>query len=257
MVLKVEVLGLDGKKIKDISLPSTFQTIYRPDLIRRAVIASSANRKQPQGRDPFAGTRNTAVSRGSGFGRARVPRIRGGGTRRVDQGAFIPMVVGGRAAFPPKVEKKIKEKINKKERKLAIKSAIAATANEPLVRLRGHQFEEGVKLPIVVSDELENILKTKEVLKVFKNLKIYPDIIRASNKKIRAGKGKMRGRKYKRKKSILIVISSLNKNILKGARNIQGVDVSFVDYLNAEKLAPGGHPGRLTVWTESAIKQIE
>ena len=55
----------------------------------------------------------------------------------------------------------------------------------------------------------------------------------------------------------MIVISSLNKNILKGARNIQGVDVSFVDYLNAEKLAPGGHPGRLTVWTESAIKQIE
>ncbi len=257
METKVDVLGLDGKKIRDISLPSTFQTVYRPDLIRRAVIASSANRKQPQGRDPLAGTRNTAVSRGSGFGRARVPRIRGGGTRKVDQGAFVPMVVGGRAAFPPKVWKNIKEKINKKERKLAIKSAIAATANETLVRLRGHQFEEGLKLPIVVSDELEDVSKTKEIIEIFKNLKIYPDIVRASTKKIRAGKGKMRGRKYKRKKSILIVISSLNKDILKGARNIQGVDISYVEYLNAEKLAPGGHPGRLTIWTESAIKQIE
>ncbi|MFX1452138.1 MAG: 50S ribosomal protein L4 [Promethearchaeota archaeon] len=255
--MKVDVLGLDGKKIKDITLPSTFETVYRPDLIRRAVLASSANRKQPQGRDPLAGTRNTAVSRGPGLGRARVPRIRGGGTRKIDQGAFVPMVVGGRAAFPPKVEKKITEKINKKERQLAIKSAIAATANETLVRLRGHQFEEGVKLPIVVSDEFENISKTKEVLDVLKNLKLYADIERASIKKIRAGRGKSRGRKYKKKKSILIVISSLNKNILKGARNIQGVDVSYVDYLNAEKLAPGGHPGRLTLWTESAINQIK
>ena len=67
----------------------------------------------------------------------------------------------------------------------------------------------------------------------------------------------MRGRKYKRKKSILIVISNLNKDILKGARNIQGVDVSYVEYLNAEKLAPGGHPGRLTVWTNSAFEKVE
>ncbi|MHA1300634.1 MAG: 50S ribosomal protein L4 [Candidatus Helarchaeota archaeon] len=257
MDTKVDVLGLDGKKIKDIPLPSVFQTTYRPDLIRRAVLASQANRKQPQGRDPFAGTRNTAVSRGSGHGMARVPRIRGGGTRRVSQGAFIPSTVGGRAAFPPKADKKISEKINKKERRLAIKSAIAATINMNLVRLRGHQFEDNVKLPLVVSDELEDISKTAEVLKVLRVLGVYPDIERASKKKIRPGKGKMRGRKYKRKKSLLIVISDLKKDILKGARNIQGIDIIFVDYLNAELLAPGGHPGRLVIWTESAFKQLK
>ncbi|MHA1380250.1 MAG: 50S ribosomal protein L4 [Candidatus Helarchaeota archaeon] len=257
MAVKVDVLGLDGKKIKQIEVPSTFTTVFRLDLIRRAVIACQANRKQPQGRDPLAGTRNTAVSQGSGHGRARVPRIRGGGTKRVDQGAFIPGTVGGRAAFPPKSCKKIHEKINKKERRLAIKSAIAATANLDLVRFRGHKFEENIKLPIVVSDELENISKTSEVIEILKILGVYPDIIRASKKKIRPGKGKMRGRKYKRKKSLLIVISNLKKDILKGARNIQGVDVSFVDYLNAELLAPGGHPGRLVIWTESAFKRLK
>ncbi len=257
METKVSVLGLDGKKIKDLVIPTTFQAPFRPDLIRRAVLACQANKKQPQGRDPLAGTRNTAESRGVGTGRARVPRIRGGGTGKVDQGAFAPGTVGGRLPFPPKAEKKIGEKINKKERRLAINSAIAATGNVGLVRLRGHQFEENVKLPLVVSDELEDISKTSNVLDVFKVLGVYPDIVRASVKKIRPGKGKMRGRKYKKKKSVLIVISELKKAIIKSARNIQGVDVMFMDYINAELLAPGGHPGRLVIWTESAFKQIK
>lgn len=257
METKVSVLGLDGKKIKEILLPTTFQTVYRPDLIRRAVLACIANRIQPQGRDPNAGKRRSAESRGPGTGRARVPRVRGGGTRKADQGAFVPMTVGGRVAFPPRVEKKIKEKINKKERKLAIKSAIAATGNVHLVKERGHQFEEYVTLPLIITNEIEDIEKTKEIIEVFKKIGIYPDIIRAAKKKIRAGKGKMRGRKYKRKKSILIIVSDLEKNIIKAARNIQGVDVSFVKYISAENLAPGGHPGRLVIWTESAFAELE
>lgn len=257
METKANVLGLDGKIIKEIPLPTVFQTIYRPDIIKRAVLASQANRKQPQGRDPRAGCRNTAVSRGVGHHKARVPRSKASGTRKADHGAFVSMAVGGRVAFPPKVIKKIKEKINKKERSYARASAIAATANEKLVRLRGHQFEENVKLPLVVSDSLEEVSKTNEIIEILKVLGVYPDILRASKRKIRAGKGKMRGRRYKKRKSILIVTSNLEKKILKSARNIPGLNVHYINYLSTEKLAPGGHAGRLTIWTESAIAKLK
>ncbi|NOR47934.1 MAG: 50S ribosomal protein L4, partial [Methanosarcinaceae archaeon] len=73
---------------------------------------------------------------------------------------------------------------------------------------------------------------------------------------IRAGKGKLRGRKYKHKKSVLIVAGEQSL-ITKAANNLSGVDVATVDSLNAELLAPGTHAGRLTIWTESAISNLE
>jgi len=54
----------------------------------------------------------------------------------------------------------------------------------------------------------------------------------------------------------LLVVS--NKGGLnKAARNVPGVDVVGVKDLCAEDLAPGGDPGRLTVWTKSAIEDLE
>ncbi|MHA1797347.1 MAG: 50S ribosomal protein L4 [Candidatus Helarchaeota archaeon] len=253
---EVEVFNLEGKKIEKIQLPEIFQTEFKPWVIRRAHLACQANRKQPKGRDPMAGKRTTAESRGPGHGISRVPRVKGSGTGRSSSGAFINMAVGGRVAFPPLPEKIITERINKKERRLAIRSAIAATANKELVTLRGHKFEDAVKFPIVVTDDLLEIKTTKEIIEILDVLGLFPDIERASVKKVRAGKGKMRGRRYKKKKGILIVGKNTS-DLYKAARNIAGVDISEVRNLNADILAPGGHAGRLTVWTKSAILELQ
>lgn len=250
--MKVKVFSLNGEPIEEIELPKVFETPFRPDLIRRAVIASWTHRIQPQGRDPMAGKRRVTENIGKGHGMARVERIK----TPPRFAAFVPFARGGRRAHPPKVEKIIWEDINKKERKLALMSAIAATANYDLVRARGHIIDNIPQIPLIVEDELEKIGKTRETREIFKKLGIWDDIERAKkNTKVRAGKGKMRGRRYKKAKGPLIVVAK-NEGILLGARNHPGVDVVLVDNLGVEMLAPGTHPGRLTVWTKGAIERL-
>ncbi|HIP74877.1 MAG TPA: 50S ribosomal protein L4 [Thermococcus paralvinellae] len=250
--MKVKVFSLNGEPIEEIELPKVFETPFRPDLIRKAVIASWTHRIQPQGRDPMAGKRRVTENIGKGHGMARVERIK----TPPRFAAFVPFARGGRRAHPPKVEKIIWEDINKKERKLALMSAIAATANYDLVRARGHIIDNVPQIPLIVEDELEKIGRTRETRKVFKKLGIWDDIERAKkNTKVRAGKGKMRGRRYKKAKGPLIVVAK-NEGILLGARNHPGVDVVLVDNLGVEMLAPGTHPGRLTLWTKGAIERL-
>ncbi|AHF79589.1 50S ribosomal protein L4 [Thermococcus paralvinellae] len=250
--MKVKVFSLNGEPIEEIELPKVFETPFRPDLIRRAVIASWTHRIQPQGRDPMAGKRRVTENIGKGHGMARVERIK----TAPRFAAFVPFARGGRRAHPPKVEKIIWEDINKKEKKLALMSAIAATANYDLVRARGHIIDNIPQIPLIVEDELEKIGKTRETREIFKKLGIWDDIERAKkNTKVRAGKGKMRGRRYKKAKGPLIVVAK-NEGILLGARNHPGVDVVLVDNLGVEMLAPGTHPGRLTVWTKGAIERL-
>lgn len=245
--MKADVLSLNGEKIEEIELPSVFEEVYRPDLIRRVVLAFQANRRQPYGASPLAGKQTSASCWGVGYGRARVPRLPDGTAR------LAPMARGGRRAHPPKAEKKWEKKVNRKERRLALRSAIAATCNEELVRKRGHKFS--ASLPIVVEDKIEALGKTKEVENVFRAIGVYEDLERAMNRKVRAGRGKMRGRKYKRRKSVLIVIRE-DRGISKAASNLQGVDVVRVNELNVEHLAPGTHPGRLVVYTKGAIEWL-
>jgi len=256
--LKGKVVDLSGNFIKEITLPPVFTEEYRPDLIKRAVLAMQSNRLQPKGTNLLAGRKTSAENWGPGRGVARVPRIKEG--RRA---AKVPQAVGGRRAHPPKTEKILKKKINKKERRKAIKSAIAATINPELVRDRGHRFNEGIELPIVVEDSFASLEKTSAVMGFLESIGVWEDLIRAKDRKIRAGRGKMRGRRYKSKKSILVVISgdegtveSEYPRIMKGAENLPGVDVSYVAELNAELFAPGTHPGRLTIWTESSITKL-
>lgn len=247
----VKVLNLEGEAVKEIELPKVFKTPVRPDLIRRAFLAIKTARIQPQGRDPMAGKRTTARSLGVGLGIARVPRIKG--SRRA---ALAPMTVGGRRAHPPTTEKKIRERINRKEKSLALKSAIAATAYKFFVKKRGHVVEEIELFPLVVTDDLEKLEKTAEVRDLLIKLGVWADVIRAKEGiRVRAGKGKMRGRRYKKPKSVLIVVGKKG-SVLKAAKNLPGVDVALVDKLNVELLAPGGEPGRLTVWTEAAIEYL-
>ena len=254
--MKVHVYDLEAKPVEEIVLPHVFTTPFRPDLIRRAVISSISMRIQPYGVDKMAGKRTTAESWGPGYGVARVPRIKGRHYPAAARAALAPMTVGGRKTHPPVPEKKIKEKINKKEKRLALFSAIAATAIPEIVKSRGHIIDQIPELPLVVSDELQRLQGAKETREVFIKLGIWPDILRAKKRKrIRAGKGKMRGRKYKKPRGPLIVISE-DEGILKAARNHPGVDIIRVNLLNVELLAPGAHPGRLTIWTKSAIEQL-
>ncbi len=250
-MVKVNVYSLKGDATDKIVLPEIFEEAYRPDIIKRAVISTQTARIQPWGSNPMAGKRTTAESFGSGRGAAMVPRIKGS-----SQAAFVPQAIGGRKAHPPRVKTNHHEKINHKERVLAIRSAIAATAKRKLVAQRGHKINNLTNIPLVVSDELETIKKTKETREIFKELGIMDDILRAKKgRKIKSGKGKLRGRKYRTPTGPLIVVGN-DRGISLGARNHAGVDVVEVSNINAELLAPGTQPGRLTVYTESAIEKL-
>ena len=244
--MEATVKDLTGDAAGEVDLPPVFSTPYRPDLIRRAVLAARANRSQPYGADPFAGKRTPAESFGSGRGLAHVPRQNGRGRK-------VPQAVSGRRAHPPKAEKDRTQKVNDKERKQAVRSAIAATADEELVRARGHRFSDDVELPVVVSDDFEELVKTREAADAVEALGLGADVERADSATIRAGRGTTRGRKYRRPTSILFVTAGEPS---RAARNLAGADVATAREVNAEDLAPGTHAGRLTVWTESAIEEV-
>jgi large subunit ribosomal protein L4e len=254
---KVPIYDLDGKEAEKIELTEIFRTDFRPDIIKRAVLASRRNRQIPYGVDPRAGKRTSAESWGTGRGAARVPRVKGSKTHSASRAALIPFAVGGRRTHPPDGNQNFTEKINKKEKNLAKRSAIAATADPILVESRGHIIEEVNFLPLIVLNEIESLKKTKEIQTVFHNLGLSYDLAKAKrrNSHVRAGKGKRRGRKYKRGKSVLLVVGS-DKGVIEAARNIPGVDAVVVDQLNTEHLAPGTHAGRLTVWTKSAVEYL-
>lgn len=247
-----KIFDLTGKPVGKIKLPKVFDTPLRPDVIKRAALAIQSHRFQPQGRNSMAGKRTTAESRGVGLGISRIPRTKGPGQRA----ALAPSTVGGRTTHPPVSEKKIIKKIPKKEKRLALFSAVAATASKKVVASRGHRIDDIPQTPLIVTDKLEELTKTKEVEEALINLGSLSDLYRVKeSRKIRAGKGKRRGRKIKQAVGPLIVVAE-DKGIGKAARNILGVDVVTVNSLNAEILAPGTHPGRLTVWTSSAIEKL-
>ncbi|MEF8891262.1 MAG: 50S ribosomal protein L4 [Haloferacaceae archaeon] len=245
--MNATVRDLDGTEAGEVDLPAAFDTVVRPDLIRRAVSVSQANRKQPYGSDPLAGMRTPAESPGSGRGMAHVPRQNG-------QARRVPQAVKGRRAHPPKAEKDQGKDLNRKERKLATRAALAATTDAETVRERGHQFDDDVDLPVVVADDFEAVHRTQEVVDVLEALGVHADVERADEGRTRrAGRGTTRGRTYREPTSILFVTSDEPS---RGARNLAGADVTTGSEVNVEDLAPGGDPGRLTIFTESALAEV-
>lgn len=254
---KIFVLGLDGKEKTKISLPKVFSLFPRKDLIQRAVASAESAEKQPQGRDPLAGKRNNAESWGTGHAMARVPRIKGSGFPGARNAGFMPGVVGGRLAHPPRAEKIILKKLNRKEKRIALLNAISATGNRDLVEQRGHNIQDLTNFPLVIDDKIQTLKKTNQVMDVLSTIGLDSEIFRVKDgRTIRAGKGKRRGRKYKNKKGPLLVIKE-DFGIYKAARNISGVDVINVDHLNCKNLAPGANIGRLVIWSQSAFKHLE
>jgi large subunit ribosomal protein L4e len=256
------VYGLNGKEKGKVDLPSLFSGKVREDIIRRAVLAEISAFRQRYGSDPLAGQRSSAHYHGRRGRRdsqmnremSRMKRIHGMGflnmTARV-----VPQAVKGRRAHPPKPEKNWVLKINKKERMKAMDSALAATKDREMVSNRGHKISEIKHLPLVLEDDLQKTKKTKEVLDVLVKLGLKEEIKRCGNKKVRAGRGKTRGRRYRIKKGPLIIVER-DEGISKAGGNIPGVDVVERRKLDVGMLAPGTHPGRLTVFTKSVIKEL-
>lgn len=249
---QINLYSLRGKASDVIDLPPVFLGDVRKDLVRRAVLAARANRRQSYGPGIKAGMRHAVSTWGKGRGVARVPRVTD--SRRAAQ---APGVVGGRRAHPPRPWKDWSLKINRKERVKARNSALSAIRDPDIVVARGHKFNKKLTLPVVVENDVENLEKTAEAVDFLKKLGVYDDIERATNgKKVRAGRGKMRGRRYKSPKSFLFVISDPN-NKGKAFRNLPGVDIIAPEQLSTEMLAPGGDPGRLTLFSAKAIDELK
>lgn len=262
--MKLPILDAKRAKQGELELPKQFKEPFRPDLIRRAVHALQAAARQPYGSDPEAGKRSSAELsrrrrkyRGSyGAGISRVPRkiLSRRGTRMYWVGAFAPGTVGGRRAHPPKAEKQWEQKINTRENRKAIRSALAATVDSARVAARGHKVPK--EYPFLLDPSFEGLTRTSDVKKALLGLGFADELARAEKGRVRAGKGKMRGRKTVRATSLLLVCADGDAPLLKAARNVPGVDVVPVDALNAELLAPGTHAGRATLLTSAAIGRL-
>ncbi|MDJ0270732.1 MAG: 50S ribosomal protein L4 [Aigarchaeota archaeon] len=251
----VPVYSLEGEQEGEIRLPHIFLTPKREDLVRRAVVHLLTHTLQPKGAMKGSGHKYSVESWGPGYGIARIARIRGRGTPKYGSGGMVPSAVGGRPTHPPVPEKKIHKGLNKKERRLALAVALAFTASREHVAGRGHRIPEDKPLPIVVSDELEALKKTREVEALLERLGLADELRRCAARKVRAGKGKRRGRRYKQRVGPLIVVAN-DRGVGEAAGNIPGVDVVEARNLSVLHLAPGAKPGRLAIFTPTALQII-
>ena len=256
--MKVPVLTTNGKNDGEMELPLVFHTEFRKDIIHKAFTNLNSHKFQPQGRHPTAGMDVVARSNDppTGQGASRIAKMRGGGGGRLGQAGGVGSVRGGRQAHPPKVQKVIFKKLNKKENKLALCSAIAATQSKEIIESRGHRIENLKTFPIVISDDIESITKTKEMLKILDSLNLMQDVDRLKSRKARSGKSLLRGRGAKIGKSVLFVVSN-SKQLSKACGAIPGVEARAAKDLSVLDLAPGGVPIRLVVYSKSALKEIE
>lgn len=247
------LFNLDGSLLEYVELPLLFSYPVRIDIIRRAVHSAITARLQIKARDALAGRRRVGESWGIGYSVARVPRLDSG------RAVLAPNVVGGRRQFAPTVSENLHEEINRKEMKLAIISALAALANRSFVMKRNYVLPDKIgALPIIMANDFEDLNSARQVRECLKRLGIWENIVRAQEgTKVRSGRGKMRGRRYKTPKSILFIISSTESPVIQAVRNLPGSDYLTPDNLNILKLAPGGLPGRLAVISQKALKLIE
>ena len=253
---KIPVLGLDANVVGEITMPKSFLAPLREDLVWKVFIHLQTHALQPKGAFKGSGHKYSVESLGAGYGMARISRIKASGTGKSLAGGMVNSAVGGRPGHPPVPEKKIHKDINEKEKRVALLVAVAFTGNKEAVRARGHRVPDEVALPIVVDERIESLAKTRELREFLEKIGLKEELERCKEKKIRAGKGKRRGRRYKRRVGPLIVISE-DRGIEEAADNLPGVDVVKLKDLSVLHLAPGAKPGRLTIWSKSAFEKLD
>ncbi|MEM3116343.1 MAG: 50S ribosomal protein L4 [Candidatus Pacearchaeota archaeon] len=262
MKSKLEIINLEGKKIKEIDTPKFFKEKIREDIV--AKVLETKKIKQPYGPFSEAGKQHSASGKivhrrnvwrsGYGWGISRIPRkiMSRRGSRFHWIGAEVASTRGGRRAHPPKpLSMMKKKKINKKEALIALLSALSSTANKDYVLKKYESLNEKDirSLPIVI--DTISINKIKDFIKNLKNI-LGKELFKVAlkRKKIRSGKGKLRGRKYKKNAGILIVTGKneeVKTNLL---------DVKKAQNVNVSDLAKGGL-GRIVIYTENAIKELQ
>ncbi len=254
--MKAQLYDIKGSKKREIELPEVFNAKIREDLVQKVYEAFKFNERTPYASYNKAGKRHSASGTIShrrhewkghyGKGISRIPRktMWRRGTQFFWVGAEISSARGGRRAHPPKLNRRIR-KINKKEFVLAFNSALAATANLDYIKKRYQSLDMHDKAPIIL--ESVSNPKAKDLIHFLKIIfgKFIPHVLK--KKSIRAGRGKLRGRKYKSNAGILLV-KSPTENF-----KIKGLDLKSTSELKISDLYP---LGRLTVFTEKALQEI-
>jgi large subunit ribosomal protein L4e len=262
MTMQAKVVRIDGKESHTIELPSVFETPFRYDVIHKVYVNLLSHSFQRQGRYPMAGEVVSAESRNTGLGIARIARARGEGFSRAGQAAGVASIRHGRVPHPPESWKNIYKKVNNKEKQLALCSAIAATARKDLIERRGHKLSNISSFPIIVSDDIESISKTKDLLNLLRVLGLQQELDRVDfSRKARSGTARRRGREGRSAVSAIIVVGGRgdedeNKNIRKLSGSVGGVEIKQVKDLSVLDLAPGSKPIRLAIYSENAIKEL-
>lgn len=240
-----------------MALPAVFKAPIRSDIVEFVHANMAKNKRQARAVSEKAGHQTSAESWGTGRAVARIPRVSGGGTHRAGQAAFGNMCRGGRMFAPTKIWRKWHVKTNQTQKRHASAAAVAASGIPALVMARGHRVEKIDEVPLVVANGVEHFTKTRQAVTLLKTLNAYSDVEKVENsKKIRAGKGKMRNRRFTQRRGPLVIYNEDN-GIVKAFRNIPGVELCSINALNLLQLAPGGHLGRFCIWTQAAFEKLD
>jgi len=247
-----------SKVVNKVALPAVCTTPVRLDIVQFVHDQINKNNRQAHGVQKNAGMQHSAESWGTGRAVARIPRVSGSGTHRSGQGAFGNMCRKGRMFAPLKTFRRWHRKVNLKQKRHAVASALAASAMTPLVLARGHKISSIPSLPLVVDNKLEQTEKTKDVVAFLKRVGGYEDVQRViDNSSTRPGIGKRRYHNTKVRKGPLFIYSNENAGLVKAVRNLPGADICNVNRLNLKLLAPGGHLGRFVIFTEGAFTALD
>ena len=265
---------------EQVPLPEVFTSPIRSDVVRAVHDSLAKNDRQPYAVSDMAGEWATAHSWGTGRAVSRAPRVHGSGTHRSGQVSGANFARGARMSAPTKIWRRWHVKVSKAQRRYAAASALAATAVPALVMSRGHAIERVTEVPLVLSADAEQLRHTKDAVAALRACGAYGDVERAAaSKKLRAGRGKMRNRRYTMRRGPLVIFagdegqqqqqpsetaagsrassSSSKPTCARAFRNLPGVECVHVDRLSVLDLAPGGHLGRFCVFTKPAFERLE
>ena len=251
--MKAQLYDLSGNKKADIELPKIFDIFVREDVA--AKFYESEKSVQPYSSYKEAGKRHSASGTIShlrhtwkghyGKGISRTPRktMWRRGTQFYWVAAEVSHTRGGRTAHPP-ILWRAEKKINSKETTLAMNSAFAATASKNYILQRYSSLKSIEAAPFVI----ESVpIKTKDLLNTLKKIFGATYDLVMKQKSVRAGKGKVRGRKYKSNAGLLLVTGKDEK------AKFSGLDVKNVRDVMISDLYP---LGRLTLYTKKALDEL-
>lgn len=145
-------------------------------------------------------------------------------------------------------------------RRFATTSALAASSVPSLLLARGHHISSVPEVPLVISSSAFAITKTSAAISLLNAVGAGPDLEKViGSRKLRAGKGKLRGRRHRQRRGPLVVYNpdEDGTELVRAFRNIPGVETSSVFALNLLQLAPGGHLGRFIIWTSAAFAALD